>query len=460
LTTSHGTADCDVKKECDKLLASSKGTSAGSQNSTTAPSTGQLRHLTEEIFEDAVDLADSKDESFEQVDNDTNDSDLLYFARVSNHYLGLVKHDSIKSVIPRHMMQYPVIVDSGANFHMFRNKEFFTSLLPATGKVFLGDGKTCLPILCVGTVKCYIGVHEHTIENIRYVPTLLESVHSLFLHMKQPEHGIESSFERDLFLKFPLFQTQAVIGINDLYLDAVPLENIRNDSVSRPSVTSSSAPVCCHITDFQKDIMHETDHSDHLLLSLQQYYDTVKTKHQLQFEVPAGFCQESTHQKQLKSFILDQRQSVLNDSSSSSAAVNTTSAIEASICQDLDQDISTKVSEPGDIVHQNINTSSAHDTVPIPIIWSVDKPYSSIPHRLPVSKDFLRASLGSWRIDTIKRHLLDLYCASIRLDSTPADAVLDLGDLAMPHKKARNTTPVPRSSYFGQVMHMDIVFGP
>ncbi|MFN9956643.1 MAG: hypothetical protein ACK55I_26380, partial [bacterium] len=72
-------------------------------------------------------------------------------------------------------------------------------------------------------------------------------------------------------------------------MDAVPLGNKNDDSVSRPSVPSLSAPFCCHITDFQKDIMHETDHSDHLLLSLQQYYDTVKTKHQLQFEVPAGF---------------------------------------------------------------------------------------------------------------------------------------------------------------------------
>jgi hypothetical protein len=187
----------------------------------------------------------------------------------------------------------------------------------------------------LGTVKCHIGVHEHTIENVCYVPTLSESVYSLFLHIKQPEHGIESSFECGLFSKFPLFQTQAVIAINDLYLDAVPLGNKNDDSVSRPSVPSSSAPVCCHITDFQKDIMHKTDHLDHLLLSLRQYYDTVKTKHQLQLEVPAGFRQESTHQKQLKSFILDQHQSVLNDSSSSSAAVNTTSAIEASICQDL-----------------------------------------------------------------------------------------------------------------------------
>jgi hypothetical protein len=84
----------------------------------------------------------------------------------------------------------------------------------------------------------------------------------------------------------------------------------------------------------------------------------------------------------------------------------------------------------------------------------------SIPQTLTVSEDFLRASLRFQRIDTIKHHLLDLYYANIRLDSTPADAVLDSGDLAMLHKKARNTTPVPRSSYFGQVMHMDIVFGP
>jgi hypothetical protein len=50
-------------------------------------------------------------------------------------------------------MKYPIIIDSGANFHMFRDHEFFTTLLPASGKVVLGDGKTSLPILGVGTVK-------------------------------------------------------------------------------------------------------------------------------------------------------------------------------------------------------------------------------------------------------------------------------------------------------------------
>jgi hypothetical protein len=37
-------------------------------------------------------------------------------------------------------MQYPIIVDSGANFHMFRDHIFFTHITPAIGKVILGNG--------------------------------------------------------------------------------------------------------------------------------------------------------------------------------------------------------------------------------------------------------------------------------------------------------------------------------
>ena len=50
-------------------------------------------------------------------------------------------------------MQYPIIADSGANYHMFKNREFFETLHPASGNVFLGDGKTVLAIKGIGTVK-------------------------------------------------------------------------------------------------------------------------------------------------------------------------------------------------------------------------------------------------------------------------------------------------------------------
>ncbi len=101
---------------------------------------GQLHHITEETFEDAVSdtITDGNDDV---CSNDTNKADLLYFARMTNHYLRLVKVSSSLNATSRHDMKYPIIADSGANYHMFKEREFFDSIRPASGKVFLGDGK-------------------------------------------------------------------------------------------------------------------------------------------------------------------------------------------------------------------------------------------------------------------------------------------------------------------------------
>jgi hypothetical protein len=40
---------------------------------------------------------------------------------------------------------------------MFKEPEFFEFITPAKGNVILGDGKTSLPIIGVGTVKCFLG---------------------------------------------------------------------------------------------------------------------------------------------------------------------------------------------------------------------------------------------------------------------------------------------------------------
>jgi hypothetical protein len=60
----------------------------------------------------------------------------------------------------------------------------------------------------------------------------------------------------------------------------------------------------------------------------------------------------------------------------------------------------------------------------------------------------------------MKSHLSKLYQDTILIDKLPADAVLDTGEFANLRKTPRNTTPVPRPSSFGEVIHMDIVFGP
>jgi hypothetical protein len=64
---------------------------------------------------------------------------------------------------------------------MFKELEFFESLVPAQGKVILGDGKTSLSIKGIGTIKLLIEGKELLVENVRYIPELSESIYSLFL---------------------------------------------------------------------------------------------------------------------------------------------------------------------------------------------------------------------------------------------------------------------------------------
>jgi hypothetical protein len=103
------------------------------------------------------------------------------------------------------------------------------------------------------------------------------------------------------------------------------------------------------------------------------------------------------------------------------------------------------------------NNSSS---VSVPILRCVDKPSSALPSRLTFTEDIIRASVGFCRIDAIKGHLKDLYQDTIHLYSTPANAVLDDGDLSTIRKSPRNTTSLLRPACFGDVMHMGIVFGP
>jgi hypothetical protein len=91
LSKSHSTADCSVKKECDKFLSEKKDTNT-SHLSSGAP--GHLRNIKEEVFEDAVaddNITEDSVDTLIDSPNDTNEDALYYFARMTNHYLRLVK---------------------------------------------------------------------------------------------------------------------------------------------------------------------------------------------------------------------------------------------------------------------------------------------------------------------------------------------------------------------------------
>jgi len=79
---------------------------------------------------------------------------------------------------------------------------------------------------------------------------------------------------------------------------------------------------------------------------------------------------------------------------------------------------------------------------------------------MTMTEDYLQACTGFRRVDIMKKNMKTLYQHTLSLDNTPADAVLDPGFYASLRKKDRNTSPVPRPQSFGDVIHLDIVFGP
>jgi hypothetical protein len=161
---------------------------------------------------------------------------------------------------------------------MFKECEFFKTLVPATGKIILGDGKSSVPILGVGTVECQIGSHRLLIENVRYAPALSESIYSLFLHAPIPHHGVYSSFEEGLFLNFSMFKTKAIIGTDDIYLDALPVSISTRDDCQLPFLDQQHRVTCRNMKHFQENILHEQEHLDNLLHCLRLYYQSVRTK--------------------------------------------------------------------------------------------------------------------------------------------------------------------------------------
>jgi hypothetical protein len=111
---------------------------------------------------------------------------------------------------------------------------------------------------------------------------------------------LESSFEGGLFLKFPDFTTKAIIGRDDIYLDFKPASSTHTFDVNAASSFQDMVPstnFCRKISDFQEHLEHESDYLDYVLPQLRQYYTTVRTKRQLNFDVPAGFRKTSQHQQ-------------------------------------------------------------------------------------------------------------------------------------------------------------------
>jgi len=231
-------------------------------------------------------------------------------------------------------------------------------------------------------------------------------------------------------------------------LNAVPKNPIPTVMIP-PTLNSNehSSPTsdsfCRHIMTFHDEVTFESRKVDDLLIRLQQYYQDVKTRRQLDLEVSTGFCQQSEHQRNLLKF-----RKVTEASSS------------VSNIADHDIPLLSTLEDSSPPILSDTPVANSSSQIPVPILWCVDKPSTSLPSRKTYREDFVRASVGFWHFDSIKANFSTLYQDTISFDTLPSDAVLDHGDFATLRKSARNTTLIPRPQCFGDVVHMDIVIRP
>jgi len=146
------------------------------------------------------------------------------------------------------------------------------------------------------TVNLHFDGHEVKIQEVCYILDLAESIYCLFLHIQCPTHGLHSLFDAGLHIEFPTFTTKAVLGQNDIYLNAVPSQS-NATSLSISSIDIPSNTIFRHVTQPDRGLIIEPTGEDNILRQLRKFYQEVKHKRQLNLDVPAGFCRDTTHQQ-------------------------------------------------------------------------------------------------------------------------------------------------------------------
>ncbi len=89
---------------------------------------------------------------------------------------------------------------------------------------------------------------------------------------------MHSSFDDGVKISFPHFTTTAILGCNDIYLDAVPCKSDWTLlSTCHSNISSQSKPVCHHLTHLEDEVKIEPLKVDNILNQLRHYYNEIKT---------------------------------------------------------------------------------------------------------------------------------------------------------------------------------------
>jgi hypothetical protein len=96
-----------------------------------------------------------------------------------------------------------------------------------------------------------------------------------------------------------------VLGDSDIYIDMIPIVGGNKHSSCTDHSPPTTDSFCRNFKQFTEDVTKETKYLDNLLVSLRNYYKEVKTKCQLNLNLPAGFRHDNTLCRQIREYHLD-----------------------------------------------------------------------------------------------------------------------------------------------------------
>ena len=84
---------------------------------------------------------------------------------------------------------------------------------------------------------------------------------------------------------------------------------------------------------------------------------------------------------------------------------------------------------------------------------------STFPSQVSFTTDQLKRAFGFRNIESILPHIKATSHSNFSITSIDKEKKLDLGEIATINKSKRNTNPLPLPLHFGDVVHMDIIYG-
>ena len=116
--------------------------------------------------------------------------------------------------------------------------------------------------------------------------------------------------------------------------------------------------------------------------------------------------------------------------------------------------------------HQHLVSNSEstpsleHDRLPTkPPLRTHDIPISSLPQDVSFTMDQIKRRFGFRKIKNIIKQIQLTSQPNYSISTSDQESIIDAGTTSTIHKSNRNTTPLTLPRQFGDVVHMDILYG-